>query len=59
MTAPLKWPCGTPKSQHNAFTSHLTDPRLTIRMGGAKTGPKPGSVQTRYQQDPGKAAINL
>lgn len=34
------WPDGSPKSQQNSFTAHLTEPRSSIQFK-AKTGPKP------------------
>lgn len=37
------WPDGSPKSQQNAFTAHLNDPRSSIQFQ-AKRGPKPATM---------------
>lgn len=41
------WPDGSPKSQQNAFTLHIQEPRSAIRFK-EKTGPKPTTDYKKF-----------
>ena len=46
--SPIYWPgTGIPKSQRNAFTAHLQDPRSSIRFK-EKTGKKPTTAVGKF-----------
>lgn len=50
------WPDGLKKSG-GAFTAHLTQPRSSLDLGGAKRGPK-YQTNSRFHQDAHKAEIS-